>query len=109
MKKNTFVLILSLAVVLILLNSCRKKETTSASYTPTCNGATPSFSTSVKPLFQSSCVGCHSNYSTFSQISGSASSIRTTIVNGSMPKGTSLSEEQKNNIVCWIDGGKPNN
>lgn len=110
MKKIAFVLILSLASVVIMLNSCKKKESTSASsYTPSCNGATPSFSATVKPLFQSSCVSCHSNYSTYSQISGSASSIRTTIVNGSMPKGSSLSESQKNSIVCWIDAGKPNN
>lgn len=95
----------------VILYSCKKKDSgnTSTSYIPSCNGAVPSFSSSVKPLFQSYCVSCHSNYSTYSQISFSASSIRTAIINGSMPKGTSLSEEQKNNIVCWIDGGKPNN
>lgn len=96
MKKNAFVFILSLASIVIILNSCKKKESTNVTaYTPFCNGATPSFSAAVKPLFQSSCISCHSNYSTYSQISGSASSIRTTIVNGSMPKGTSLSEAQK--------------
>lgn len=109
MKKIAFVLIFCFVSTVIILNSCKKKNATQVSYTPSCSGATPSFSATVKPLFQSSCVSCHSNYSTFSQISGSASSIRTTIVNGSMPKGTSLSKEQKNNIVCWIDGGKPNN
>ena len=109
MKMIIFASALSFVSLVIILNSCKKKDSTSAAYTPTCNGSTPSFSTSVKPLFQSYCVSCHSNYSTYSQISGSASSIRSTIVGGSMPKGTTLSESQKNSIVCWIDAGKPNN
>jgi hypothetical protein len=108
---KTFIISILLIFTLgTVIHSCKKKNTTpAASYTPSCNGSTPSFSITVKPLFQSYCVSCHSNYSSYAQISGSASSIRSTIVNGSMPKGTTLSEEQKNNIVCWIDAGKPNN
>lgn len=109
MKKLVLVSALSFVSLVIVFNSCKKKETTPTAYTPSCTAGTPSFSTTVKPLFQSYCVSCHSNYSTYSQISGSASSIRSTIVNGSMPKGTTLSEAQKNSIVCWIDAGKPNN
>ena len=96
-------------IVIISLNSCKKKNQESTSYTPSCNSSIPSFSTTVSPIFQSYCVSCHSNYSSYSQISSSASSIRSVIVDGSMPKGTSLSESQKNSIVCWIDAGKPNN
>lgn len=112
---KTFVmktLILCLLVVFAFttpLSSCKKKNQQSTSYTPSCSSSTPSFSTSVSPIFQSYCVSCHSNYSAYSQISSSASSIRNSIVNGSMPKGTSLSESQKNSIVWWIDAGKPNN
>lgn len=101
--------ILVMLIAGISLNACKKKNQESTSYTPSCSGSTPSFSTSVSPIFQSYCVSCHSNYSTYSQISSSASSIRSVIVGGSMPKGTSLSESQKNSIVCWIDAGKPNN
>lgn len=102
------------AAVLLLLAmtiSCKKKKTeeVQASYTPSCTSTTPSFSATVKPLIQSSCVSCHSQYSTYSQISASSGSIRSSIVNGSMPKGTTLSDDQKNSIVCWIDAGKPNN
>ena len=91
--------------------SCKKKnkEDTQVSYTPSCSSSTPSFSATVKPLIQSACVNCHSEYSTYTQISSSSSSIRSSIVSGSMPKGTTLSEGQKNSIVCWIDAGKPNN
>ncbi len=108
-------LIAPLFIVLLLfalsINSCKKKKTTtstSKTFIPTCN-STPSFSATVKPLFQNACVGCHSNYSTYTQISASASPIRTAIIDGSMPKGSTLSDNDKNNIVCWIDAGKPNN
>ena len=107
--------IVSLFAVLVLFFamfiSCKKKnkEDTQVSYTPSCSSSTPSFSATVKPLIQSACVNCHSEYSTYTQISSSSSSIRSSIVSGSMPKGTTLSEAQKNSIVCWIDAGKPNN
>jgi uncharacterized membrane protein len=107
--------IVSLFAVLVLFFamfiSCKKKnkEDTQVSYTPSCSSSTPSFSATVKPLIQSACVNCHSEYSTYAQISSSSSSIRSSIVSGSMPKGTTLSEGQKNSIVCWIDAGKPNN
>ena len=108
---KTFIISILLIFTLgTVIHSCKKKNsTTTAAYAPSCNGSIPSFSTTVKPLFQSYCVSCHSNYSNYSQISGSASSIRSTIVSGSMPKGSSLNESQKNSIVCWIDAGKPNN
>jgi uncharacterized membrane protein len=107
--------IVSLFAVLVLFFamfiSCKKKnkEETQVSYTPSCSSSTPSFSATVKPLIQSACVNCHSEYSTYAQINSSSSSIRSSIVSGSMPKGTTLSEGQKNSIVCWIDAGKPNN
>ena len=107
--------IVSLFAVLVLFFamfiSCKKKnkEDTQVSYTPSCSSSTPSFSATVKPLIQSACVNCHSEYSAYAQISSSSSSIRSSIVSGSMPKGTTLSEGQKNSIVCWIDAGKPNN
>lgn len=92
---------------LTLIVTC-KKSNTSTSYTPSCSG-TKSYSTQVAPLISSYCASCHNSYNTYSQAKASASSIRNSIVNGSMPKGTSLSTDQKNNIVCWIDAGCPNN
>ena len=88
--------------------SCKKKDTTKAEYSPNCTG-TKSYTTDVKPLIQSYCVSCHSNYGTYAGAKASASSIRSSIVGGSMPKGSTLSDDQKNNIVCWIDAGMPNN
>lgn len=108
--KKIAILTLSITLTLILVN-CKKKNTTSnttISYTPNCS-ATKSYSINVSPLIQSNCVSCHSQYNSYSGVKSAASSIRNVIVNGSMPKNGSLSEDQKNNIVCWIDAGAANN
>ncbi|MBA2612158.1 MAG: hypothetical protein H0U95_09310 [Bacteroidetes bacterium] len=107
--KKTITIAISLSVVLFfIIASCQKKNKTPALYTPTCNGI-KSFKTDVLPLIQSKCVSCHNEYSNYSQISSAASSIRSAIVNRSMPKGGSLTDGQKDVIVCWIDAGVTNN
>ncbi len=103
MKKLIFVLLCT-----ALLSSC-KKTTTSNSYTPDCSGAAKSFATDVFPVVNGNCAGCHSKFSNYAGISGDASSIRSMIVSGSMPKNGSLTTAQKNAVVCWIDNGAPNN
>jgi uncharacterized membrane protein len=107
MKKS---MILSFSVVFIFIFfNCKKNNTTpTAIYTPSCSG-TKSYASNVSSLIQSNCVSCHSQYSTYSGVKSAASSIRSSIVNGSMPKNGSLSDDQKNTIVCWIDAGAVNN
>ncbi|MCK9422378.1 MAG: hypothetical protein M0Q38_07255 [Bacteroidales bacterium] len=102
MKKTFF----GLMVCATLMGACSKS---SNSFVPDCSGSTKSFSNDVLPVFQSACVSCHSQYSGYSQISAAKTTIRSKIVDGSMPPGNSLSTAQKNNIVCWIDNGAPNN
>jgi hypothetical protein len=89
------------------ITGCQKDQI--ATYTPDCSGGTKSFATDVKPLFQSYCIQCHNVFSTYGQISADKSSIRNMIVSGSMPQNASLTTDQKNKIVCWIDNGAPNN
>ena len=86
--------------------SCKKD---SSSYTPDCSGTAKSYATNVVPLFTSECNGCHSEYSTYTGISADKSNIRSSIVSGSMPKKSSLTDAEKNNVVCWIDAGALNN
>lgn len=105
MKKLTLMVLLLLTIVGFV--TCKKKDTTKA-YTPSCSG-TKSYLNDVKPLMQSYCVSCHNTYSSYSGVKSSAASIRSSIVGGSMPKGTTMTDDQKNNIVCWIDAGMPNN
>lgn len=85
------------------------KKTSSTSYTPDCTGTAKSYATNVAPLFSGECNSCHSEYSSYAGISADKSRIRNTIVDGSMPKRSSLTNAEKNNIVCWIDNGAPNN
>ncbi len=103
MKRN---LIAMGAICLSFFIGCKKAST---DFTPSCTGAAKSYVTDVKPIIQAYCVQCHSSYSSYSQISASKSSIRSTIIDGSMPKSSSISTDQKNKIVCWIDAGAPNN
>ncbi len=105
--KSLLVLVL---LSFVVLSGCKKDNTTPASYTPSCSGAAKSYKNDVAPLIQSVCSGCHpNNFDTYSKLSASQSSVRSAIVSGSMPKGTSLSDAQKNAIVCWIDNGAANN
>lgn len=92
----------------IMMVAC-KKTSTSVEYTPDCSGAAQSYSSNVSPVIQGSCTGCHAKYATYSGIAGDKAAIRRTIVDGSMPEGTSLTAAQKNSVVCWIDNGAVNN
>lgn len=90
-----------------------------AAYTPSCTGTAKSFSADVLPIFQNVCsaAGCHNSGSTngpgaltnYSQISAVKSNIRTVVLSGVMPKNSTLTSAQKDNIICWIDSGAPNN
>lgn len=105
MKSIFNVILLSFPFILIVLLSCKKSN---QDFVPSCSG-TSTYSADAKPVLQSKCVSCHSNYGNYSQVVASKNSIRTVIVNGSMPKGGSLSDAQKNAIICWIDAGAQNN
>lgn len=104
MKKTLFVF----ALISLLIAGCSKSSTT-PDYTPNCSGTAKSFKTDVYPVFQNACQSCHGNFSGYAQIAADKSAIRSKIVSGSMPQGGSLSDTQKNNVVCWIDNGAPNN
>jgi uncharacterized membrane protein len=99
--------VIAFFICLVILIQCKKKETKKA-YGPSCGG-TKSFVTDVKPLIQNYCVSCHNSYGTYSGIKSASSSIRSSILDGNMPKGTTLSDDQKNNIICWIDADMLNN
>lgn len=105
MKKILIALLFGIA----LISSCAKDSLTASSYTPSCDGTVKSYKTNVAPIVQTYCSGCHSNYSSYANLSASKSNVRNQIVSGNMPRGTALSTSQKDAIVCWIDNGAPNN
>lgn len=111
--KTTFII----SSVACILFACKKKG---ADYVPDCSGAPKSFSNEVLPIIQSSCAinsGCHGNGSnngvgellTYTKIFNVRSDIRSAVASGEMPLNGSLTSTEKNAILCWIDGGAPNN
>jgi hypothetical protein len=119
MKRHLVVLVISLAVIV----GCTKKSESSTNTNNnnnnvTCTG-TKSFASDVSPIIQSVCAtsGCHNAASTngpgplttYQQVFNARTNIRTAVINGTMPKTGSLSGDQKNAIVCWIDNGAFNN
>lgn len=91
----------------------------STTYTPSCTGAAINFTSDVFPIFQTVCSqsGCHNSGSlngpgpltNYAQISAAKVNIRAVILSGVMPKNTTLSNAQRNTIICWIDAGAANN
>jgi hypothetical protein len=106
-----FVYFVSILAIISFTN-CKKNDT--STYSSDCSGTTKLFTHDVMPVFAAYCIGCHSsghslplyNYST---IFSNRNSIKTDVSNGNMPRGSSLSNAQKNIIICWIDNGAPNN
>ncbi len=105
MRRYRFLALLALLIGGAAL-SCKKEE---ESYEPECSGPAKSYAGVVKSVIQSNCVGCHAQYGTYTGVKNAASSIRSSIANGSMPKGRTMSEADKNTVICWIDAGAPNN
>ena len=100
-----------LILALMSFFSCKKATSSSSntsSYAPSCN-ATKSYSIDVKPIIQSNCVSCHSQYSNYNGLNTDKSSIRSEVYSGSMPNNSTLSSTQKDAIICWIDAGASNN
>ena len=88
--------------------------------TVNCTGVASAFAADVKPIIQSTCATdatCHGAGSangpgpllTYTQISGASVNIKTAVASGTMPKVGTLTAAQKNSIICWINGGSPNN
>ena len=77
------------------------------------------FSANINPIIQSSCnqQSCHDIVSVngpgpltnYTQVFNARASVRAAIASGSMPQSGTLTIAQRNSIVCWIDGGAPNN
>jgi len=122
-SKKMFVVL----IVAIALFACSKSADTTLKNNNTnnggsvdCTGAAKLFSTDVNPIIQSTCAtgsSCHGTGSingpgelrTYSEIANAHTAIRAAILSGLMPKTGSLTNAQKNTIICWIDNGALNN
>jgi len=114
MKK---IMITGSGFIIVLLLACGKGK---VNYNADCSGTAKSYATDVSPIIQSYCAtnsGCHASGSnngpgaltTYAQVYSARSDIRTAVANGSMPQSGSLTDAQKNAIICWIDSGASDN
>ena len=120
MKKGIVVILISFLIV----SSCSKSSDGGngggGGGNTNCNGVPNAFAANVSPTIQTSCAtdaSCHGAGSVhgpgplliYSQIFNARVAIKTSVGNGTMPKTGTLTTAQKNSIICWVDGGAPNN
>lgn len=76
-----------------------------------------SYGTVIKPIIDNNCAvsGCHvqggqsPNFTVFSNVKGASAKIKAKTADKSMPKNGSLTNEQIQQIACWVDDGALNN
>jgi hypothetical protein len=75
-----------------------------------------SFKNSISDIIKNDCAvsGCHNgtrfpDLRTLSSIQSNAASIKSKTANKSMPKGSSLSQDQIDKIACWVNDGALDN
>jgi len=117
--KKSFALLSVIILSLAFIISCSKSSP--AVDTPIDCSTVPNkdFAADVNPLIQSFCnqSGCHNVASVngpgpltnYTQVFNARASIRAQVAAGLMPQNTTLTKAQKSIIICWIDGGAPNN
>jgi hypothetical protein len=85
-----------------------------------CDAIHATFSGDIAPLIQTQCAigsGCHGagssngpgQLTSFNEIKGASSNIKSAVESGRMPLGGSLSQAQINLVRCWVDSGSPAN
>ena len=115
---KALVITASLIFIISIFISCSKDDNNGSSLD--CSTITnKAFAADVNPIIQNSCnvAGCHASGSfngpgaltNYTEVFNARARIRPAIASGRMPQGGSLSTAQKNSILCWIDGGAPNN
>src|SRR6266498_4855924 len=115
MKKSFIFFAITVTIV-----ACSKNVSSSSNtFTEDCS-TSKSWVTDVEPIIQTYCAtnsGCHGSGSTngpgalltYTEVYNARAAIRSAVADGSMPKDGTLSNTQKNVILCWIDNGASNN
>jgi uncharacterized membrane protein len=123
--KNIFSLALVFSILAVTVLSCSKSSSNSGggSGTLDCSTINAKFNADVFPIISTKCAinsGCHAAGSTtsggpftnYSQVSAKSSNIKTQVSSGNMPQagsGITLTTDEKNKIICWVNSGAPNN
>ena len=107
------------AGLILLIISCSKSSNTQPVIDP-CAGLSFAFTADVQPVINSNCAtsaNCHATGSTnsggpltdYNKIFAKKSQIKFQLEAGLMPLGRTIVASEKNKIICWINGGAPNN
>ena len=119
--KKELIFIATLISIIFFINSCSKGSGGSnpAPADP-CLGLSFKFAADVQPIVNTTCAissNCHAAGSTnrggpltdYNKNFVKRSDIKFQIEAGLMPQSGSISADQKNKLICWINSGAPNN
>ncbi len=129
MRKQLMLIVLFISMILTI-NSCSKggggginpappAPTPPVAVDP-CLNLSIKFATQVQPIINATCAissNCHLDGSTnrggpltdYNKIFLKRADIKSQVAAGLMPQSGSLTADQKNTIICWINSGAPNN
>jgi hypothetical protein len=118
MKKSTITLV-TLSVLICFASCYYDKEELLYPGSSNCQ-LNAKFAANVNPIIQSKCAispDCHASGSTnyagpltnYDLIHNLAPAIKVQVLTGTMPKTGSLTSQELQTIVCWIDAGAQNN
>jgi len=99
-----------IAITFCLFALACKKENKKLS--PSCDGSHPTYTNGIKSIIDSKCANtsCHPSYSTYNGIKGITQNgefTREVLTDQTMPKNSSLSQDEINKIQCWANDGFP--
>ena len=109
MKQSILYSAVILATMATTIFSCTKTATVDNA---TCSALDTKWSTAVSNIVKNKCAtsGCHPNYAALANISGDASSCLSKLSNNSMPAGgVTMTTAERNQLMCWLQDGGPNN
>ena len=124
---KTYAVIFAFILTALLFTACNKSSPGCGwgpgkcdPITYSCVGITPKFAADVFPIITTVCAtnaSCHAAGSTnaggpftnYNQIFAKRLIMKDQILLGKMPQAGSISQEQINAVICWIDSGAPNN
>jgi len=125
--KKTAILSTLIIICIVIFTACSKSSTSAAgggtggtTITFSCNNISPKFSTDVQPILTTVCSinsNCHASgsvnsggpFTNFTEVNAKKSNIRAQILAGTMPQSGTITQDQINAFICWIDNGAVNN
>lgn len=97
----------------ILFFACKKKNTSAPTpQVSECDGTVSNYNSNIKSIIDNNCAssGCHPSFTTYAGIKPYLTNgdfKREVLIDRTMPKGRSLSNNDLSKIKCWADAGFP--